>query len=69
MIGQDIPKKVILVILVLIIIMSVLGTWIVFDESTSARIREVPKKEQASATISILKPENPPEIQKNEEDT
>jgi len=69
MIGQDIPKKVILVILVLIIVMSVLGTWKVFDESTSARISEVPQQTQASAAITILKPEISPELESIKEDT
>lgn len=61
MIGKDIPKKIVLVLLFITIIMSVLGTWIVLD-ATSTPKQEIESQTQSNAVITILPPENAPKL-------
>lgn len=58
MVQQDIPKKVILVLLILTVVISVLGTWTVLDAVSSARIEQT--SSQGQVTIGVLAPNPAP---------
>ena len=60
MTQDDIPKRVILVLLILTIVISVLGTWTVLDAVSTARPK-APSKAQANVKLGILDPNTVPE--------
>ncbi len=69
MAQEDIPKRVIFVLLILTIVISVLGTWTVLDAVSSAQPRALPSTAQGNVNINILPPnsgQQEPAIQKAE---
>jgi len=56
MVEEDIPKRVILVLLVLTIVISVLGTWTVLDAVSKAAPSLPPSKVEANVKLNILPP-------------
>jgi hypothetical protein len=56
MVKEDIPKRVLLVLLVLTIVVSVLGTWTVLDTVSRAQPRLPPSKAEGNVKINILPP-------------
>ena len=58
MVQEDIPKRVILVLLILTVVISILGTWTVLDAVSSARIEQTSSQGQVS--IGILTPNPAP---------
>ena len=56
MAQDDIPKRVIFVLLILTIVISILGTWTVLDAVSSAQPRALPSTAEGNVNINILPP-------------
>jgi heme/copper-type cytochrome/quinol oxidase subunit 2 len=54
MAQDDIPKRVILVLLILTIVVSVLGTWTVLDAVSSTQPKPSPSQTEGNVEINIL---------------
>ena len=59
MTQEDIPKRVILVLLILTIVISVLGTWTVLDAASSARPMVTKDKSGGQVSLTIIDPNKP----------
>lgn len=60
MAEEDIPKRVILVLLVLTIVISVLGTWTVLDAASSAGPVITQDNSKGQVSLAIIDPNAPP---------
>ena len=49
----EVPKKVIVVLLVLVILISVFGTYVIIDKANKININKITPKQKASGEISL----------------